>query len=87
MAALTDIIAELAARIEDIEAAAVDKETQTIADLTSITERAGEVLAGIRHSSQGLPDPQATGEEDHAMGDSSRHMAGGTAEPAIPGDF
>lgn len=83
MASLTDVIAELASRIDDIEAATAAKDQQTIADLTAVTERAGEVLDGIRSSTQGLSDPQEGGEQDHAMGESNRHMAA-EAEPANP---
>lgn len=83
MASLTDVIAELAARIDDIEAAAAAKDAQTIADLTSVTERAGEVLDGIRSSSQGLSDPQQS-EGEHAMGDSYRALSDIPAEPLAP---
>jgi uncharacterized coiled-coil protein SlyX len=84
MATLTDVIAELAAKIDDIEAAAQQQNDQAISDITALTERAHEVLTGIRAQSEGLADPQGgdgvtvhdTGTTDHAMGDSHRELPG-----------
>jgi hypothetical protein len=76
MASLTDVIAGLAQKIEDIEAAAAAQNAQAIADLSALTERAHEVLSGIQSQSDGLSDPQdgdsvpAPAVTDHAMGDS-----------------
>lgn len=80
MATLTDVIAELAQKIEDIQAASQAQNDQAIADITALTERAHEVLTGIQSQSDGMTDPQAQqlsdsadhGPADHAMGDSYR---------------